>query len=416
MPVRRHRRSLGIREKSSSGLATDHRRGPEAVHPGANFDIGPIQRARADRRKRLRRIRRLADQPPSDERSLLLRRECSAYARSPFVRRAILSSLPQFHRWDHERLKQLVDDLDPQTRCTAEVLYWTEAKPTAGERYLCSLPAQPHVGEMIAKDLVTAQLRPHPSVFDWLGRGRLRYANALARAIEQHGSFVVTMDIKSCHPSVDPDALYRTNLLPTELIRWSVDYRNLSFRCVDVKERFNDHCSVLKPTGPRGLLQGGPASSALLTALIGQSVAEVRRVHCQSYSDNFSIVGDAAAVVQQAAGELTRIVAEYRVGQLEFHSYEVVDARDGFQQLGFDFKLVGTRVRISPNTGNTLKMLKRIEHAVASADDTSLARGPLAFVIEEAAAYRVMPRIDFGDVDDAVDHIWREEVERRRLR
>jgi len=384
------------------------------VHPGANFDIGPIQRAKSDRQKRLRRLRRLADQEPSERRSRLLDRECREYARSPLVRRAILSSLPQFHRWDHDRLGALVSGLDPLTRCTTKVIWRTDQKSTGGDRPVCcKLPAQVHLGQVIGKDLITAQLRPDPRVFDWGRRGRLRYADALARAIERDGPFVATMDIQSCHQSVDPDALYRLNVLPPELIRWSIDHRNLRFRQLQSEKLTRMHTLPLKPTGPRGLLQGGSASSALLTALIGHSVTAVRQAYCQNYSDNFVLVGRTPAVVQQAAGELARIVAECRAGRLEFHPYQVVDARDGFEQLGFHFQLIGDRVRVSPSTGNLNRMMKRIEERIASADDSDLALGPASFLAEEAVAYRVLADIDFSEVEEAVEQIWQDEVERR---
>jgi hypothetical protein len=384
------------------------------VHPGANFDIGPIQRARSDCQKRLRRIRRLADQEPSERRSRLLDRECQEYARSPLVRRAILSSLPQFHRWEHERLRALVDDLNPLTRCDADVIWRVDQKSTGGDRPVCcKLPAQVHLGQVIGKGLITAHLRPDPRVFDWRRRGRLRYADALARALEHEGPFVATMDIKSCHQSIDPDALYRLNLLPAELLRWSIDYRNLSFRPLEVENLTSTHILPVKPIGPRGLLQGGPASSALLTALIGHSATAVRQAYCQNYSDNFALVGRTTAVVQQAAGELARIVAECRAGRLEFHPYQVVDARDGFEQLGFNFILIGGRARISPNTGNTINLLRRIEERIALADDSDLALCPAAFLAEEAVAYRVLTDLDLSEVEEAVESMWLEQLDRR---
>jgi hypothetical protein len=386
------------------------------MHPGANFDINPIQRARSDRQKRLRRTRRIADQEASARRSALLDRERHEYVRSRFIRQAILSSLPQFHRWDHDRLRGLVDHSNPLVRCTADVTWQTKAKSTVGDRPICRMPAQLHLGQVMVKDLINAQLRPSARVFDWTGRGRHRYANSLAHAVEREGPFVATMDIKSCYQSVDPDALYRlSNLLPTELIRWCLDHRNLSFRLVRVNENdgLDPNTSELKPTGPRGLLQGGPASSALLTALIGHSVTEVRQAYCQSCSDNFAVVGRTPAVVQQAAGELARIVAGYHVGRLVFHDYEVIDARNGFSQLGFDFRLIGNRVRISPNTGNIIKILKRIEERIASVDQTDLAFGPAAFVAEEAVAYGLLPAIDFSEVEEEVEQLWRDQVVRR---
>jgi hypothetical protein len=399
------RRDSGVDSSTATG---------SVMHPGALFGPTQIESARADRRKRRSRIRLLTDRQPSERRSLLLNRERHAYIRSPSIRRAILASEPQYHHWDNALLAELVEAINPLVQCNADVLWRADPKKTGGERPICcKLPAQVHVGGVIAKDLGSAQLRPDPRVFDWSGRGRHRYANSLAQSIIREGPFVAVADIKSCYQSIDPEALYRLDFLPTELIRWSLDYRNLSFRRVDGCHAVACHASDGNPTGPRGLLQGGPASSVLLTALIGDCVTEVRQAYCQSYADNFAVIGATAAVVQQAIGELVRIVAGLRVGRLEFHKPETFDARDGFDHLGFHFRLVEEHVRISPNMCNSERMMMRIEQRIISADEATLVAGPKEFIREEEAAFVIMPDMDLDQIEEAVEQVWREEVHRR---
>jgi hypothetical protein len=267
----------------------------------------------------------------------------------------------------------------------------------------------------MAKDLIHAFQRPDPRVFDWIGRGWLRYATALGRAIERHGPLVAVTDIKSCHESINPDALYRLHYLPAELIRWSLDYRNLSFRRVDECQSNGFHASDGNPTGPRGLLQGGPASSGLLTALIGDCVTEVRQAYCQSYADNFALVGSAPVQMQQAVGELTRIVAGYHVGRLEFHEPQFFDARQGFEHLGFHFRLAGERVVIAPNMANSIRIVARIENRIAAADKVEFDAGPAEFIREQAAAFAIMPHMDLSGIAEAADQLWVDEIERRGL-
>lgn len=383
------------------------------MHLTASITSGAIGQARGDRAKRLRRIRRIANSGTSLHRERRLKIERDAYIRSPLVRLAIFSHHPELHCWNLERLRALVQKTRPDARCTETILYRSEPKQSGGHRFVCCrMPAAVILGQDLSKDLVTAQLNPHPNVFDWSGRGLSRYARRLALALEHDGPFVATLDLRSCHASVDPDAIYRLNLIPEEVIRWSLDHRNLNFRPAHLQETC-PLLSDLNSTGPRGLLQGGSSSSSILTALIGWSVAKVTRAHCQSYSDNFVIVGPSADEVQQAVGELTRIVAGSRVGRLKFHTHEVVDARSGFEQVGFHFVLSDGRTWVTPNCGNSIKIMSRIEAAMASADDNRISCGHSDFVTKEITRFCGNLVIDVDELANAAELLWQDEVSRR---
>ena len=389
------------------------------MHAGAKFVDVTIHRSRLERDRRLRRIHRLAHSVPSVDQARQLVRQRDEYVRCPRIRLATVLERPQLHRWNIKFLRGLVDEIDPTSECVEEILWKAEEKDAGGFRKICRhWPAQPLIGQALAKDLMTAQIDPHPRVFHCSGRGLHKYVNALAVAVEREGPFVWLKDIINCHPSVDPDAIYRLNLLPPELVRWSVDHRNLRFRKIynsEEEERFRYRYieGLWNSAAPTGLLLGGKSSSSLLTALIGDSVIDVRHACCLNYADNFSLVGSNEDAMQQSEGELTRGLSGCRAGRLEFHETERFDARDGFSHVGFHFRLVNGYTRVTPNTGNLTNMAKRIERHLAAADDLAFRRGPEAFVMDEINKVRGLLNFSLTEIEEAVESLWLTEEERR---
>ena len=305
--------------------------------------------------------------PRTPENLARLHRERLGYVNSSAVKFAIMMRLPGYwRRTDLSAIFRTAQGIDVLSACTDPVRWWQQPKATGGWRPICSPPLKIWLGQRIARDLVVAQLTPSDGVFDWPNRGPHRYVSHLAKAIRTSGPYVMCMDIQSCYPSVDIDAVYRLNLIPPELIRSAIDHREFRYHRVQSTEEGRDTVVLPivlheDPTDPSGLLQGGPASSSILAALLQGSTETVAPgIPCQSYSDNYSIVGSTEAVVAEAARDVARYVTGLRSGRLEFRQ-EVHDIRVGFDHLGFRFEESAGGVAILLPDRKLYRALEKLE-------------------------------------------------------
>lgn len=144
----------------------------------------------------------------------------------------------------------------------AKLRWRYEEKNMGRYRKVCDLPTRLRVGQHMAKELLRAQHTPRPHIFDWPDRGGCPAAVAQTReAIEAGYRFLVVADIRDCYEHFDPAFIYTTNLLPPEFVRAALDSREFRYGRIGCQP--NGH-NTTEHTCPRGLLQGGAASSTLL--------------------------------------------------------------------------------------------------------------------------------------------------------
>ena len=338
-----------------------------------------LVQAERHRRKVLGRIARTAQMPRTSETAALLNRERTGYARSSAVKFATIMRLRGFRqRRDHQAVFRMARNIDVLGPCPDSVPWWPQPKRTGGNRDITRPPLHVRLGQRIARDLVVAQFTPSDTAFDWADRGAHRYVNRLVEAIRTHGPFVMLMDINSCYPSIDIDAVYRLDLIPPELVRSVIDHRHLSFHRV---QNPDDEASALivpivcmaNSTGPIGLLQGGSASSALLAALLHGATECVAPsiVICLGYADNFTLIGHAEEAVVEAARELARYVTESHTGRLNFRQ-ELHDAREGFEHFGYRFEQQEDGITVTLPDAKLYRVFVRLENLI----DAGSANGP----------------------------------------
>ena len=336
-----------------------------------------LSQAERHKRKILRRIARAAQLPRTSDNTALLNRERLGYARSSAVKFATLMHMRGFRqRQDQGAVFRIARSIDVMAPCADPVRWWPKSKRSGGYRAACSLPLQAALGQRIACDLVVAQFTPTQRVFDWKGRGYHRYVNQLADAIRTNGPFVMAMDITSCYPSIDIDAVYRLDLIPAELVRSTIDHRELSYHRVQNHDGSDasivDIVCIEDSTGPGGLLQGGAASSSLLAALLhGVAECVAHGICCLSYADYLTLIGVTEEAVVEASRDIAWYVTEHHSGRLNFRQ-ELHDVRDGFEHFGFRFEQTEGDVAVSLPDGNLYRVLERLENLI----DAGSANGP----------------------------------------
>lgn len=238
---------------------------------------------------------------------------------------------------------------EPYTR----VVNWeiVEKPNGRGHRTVVKLPVALRAGQIMAKDLIHEQHEPAGHIFDWPGRGGCPGAVARTReAIEKFGKYVVVADIQDCYPTFNPDYLYQTNLLPSEFIRAVLDSRELRYNLRGyVPYGYDD----TEQTRPRGLLQGGAASSSILAYALNDLPEHLPNdvvPICQS--DNIIIVCKSRVECEATDEALGRYLRDNPAGAFSPRT-ELVWVRDPldtsdpaaaswparFEQFGYSFSL-----------------------------------------------------------------------------
>ena len=170
-------------------------------------------------------------------------------------------------------------DLRNRVNCWATgyppVVWYPKKKSSGGYRPICKLPPAMKAAHYMLAAIIDALLPETRTLYGIPGKGvadGLRELKALQNAGFVH---LAKTDIVNCFQSVDPDTLYQLPL-PMEVIRRTLDYRNLTFiggANQNASQVFLGYSSCVydrlhKASGPKGLLQGSPASSVILAWLL----------------------------------------------------------------------------------------------------------------------------------------------------
>jgi hypothetical protein len=332
-----------------------------------------IPKARRYQRKLLERVQRTASLPSSPERDSMLAVERYRYARSAGVKAARLRAMKRLRRWSDFRICQLASSVDVLTPCAAPVQWRHVAKRSGGWRQVCDLPTKARLGQLIARDLIVAQVRPSMRLYDWPGRGVHRYIDAVRTGLSDAGPFAVTIDVIDFFSSVDIGAVYALNLLPDELVRSVIDTRQLRFRCND--DRIPPCYHQLTSADPSGLLQGGPASSALAVALLCGVVGGLQsETPLLCYADDFVVLGRDQDSTEIAAGELARHLAGSAMGPLRVRSV-TQDVRDGCGHAGCQFVSIDCEVECWIPDRRLDAVIARMKERILTSSTEERARG-----------------------------------------
>lgn len=188
--------------------------------------------------------------------------------------------------WQADSLAKRLNAFGP---CSEPVRWWRSPKTRPGadgtvrHRIVCDLPLMLYASHLIIRNVLEQQFVPGDHIWDIKGRGRDKEAEAIQAAMEQGYRYAFVGDLTDAFPSVDPEAL-KTLPLPRAVIRRALDHRNLNYRhdlkrerraqadapprMSPVSQEESTHGNMPGRNGPRGLLQGSPASNLILASLL----------------------------------------------------------------------------------------------------------------------------------------------------
>lgn len=205
----------------------------------------------------------------------------------------------------------------------------------------------------------------------------------IAHDIENGNPFVWIGDIKACYRSVNFDAVYSLALLPEPIVTNHLDIRNMQLTGPGANRRYarttpcnnrnrgetrnspifgsqyhraqhTDRLDHARPIWPKGLMEGGSASNALLVALYNDFIRNWPEHLPAPYvmSDNFAFVGPTRETVQMAAEHLASGLANHLAGPFYLHQQLLCNACEEFEMLGYAMKLEGKQIAIDLSHSN----------------------------------------------------------------
>lgn len=211
------------------------------------------------------------------------------------------------------------------------IVWYPKAKRSGGFRPICILPPALKAAHYMIAAAISAQLPPTDTLYGIRGRGVADAVLELKRL--QNAGFVYfgKSDIVNCFQNIDPNALYRLPL-PQEVIRHTLDHRNLKFTGGTgqfASQAVTGYSPILryqlhKASGPTGLLQGSPASSAILAWLLKDipTSMDARVVLC---FDNIMVAARTAAGCKGMMETLTAYFRHCPAGPLAMCEVEYAD-------------------------------------------------------------------------------------------
>lgn len=179
---------------------------------------------------------------------------------------------------DREAALSLRDRVDAWAVHEAPINWYPKKKSSGGFRPICTLPPELEAVHHMLAAAILAQLDPSPALYGIAGRSRDDAARRLKDAQNEGYVRLAKTDIVNCFQSISPVALYQLPL-PKEVIRRARDTRYMRFSRTaetqmdgptgnypyQARGSYHDHHNT---SGPQGLMQGSPASPAILAWLL----------------------------------------------------------------------------------------------------------------------------------------------------
>lgn len=166
-----------------------------------------------------------------------------------------------------DEVAELASGIDPFSVHSDPVPWrWALKRSGRGIRPVCSLPPRLKAAHYLIQDILRAELPSSSRFFDIRGRGRDRQAREIAAAIDQGLTWCFVGDLTDCFQSVEANAFGAALPLPRSVIANCMDIRNLNM--VLRNSSSSSGQSAPQWNGPRGLLQGSPASNLVLAWML----------------------------------------------------------------------------------------------------------------------------------------------------
>lgn len=239
-----------------------------------------------------------------------------------------------------------------------------------GYRTVCTLPWRLKAAHYLIGDVLHARLTPGDHIFDWRRRGRDREAWQIQAALEQGFEWCFVGDLTNCFQSVKTDALYDILPLPAAVIEHCLDYRHLTFAYGHSND-VHRH-DAREWDGPRGLLQGSPASNIVLAWLFND-LPSAMPPGCAPFliSDNVLVAAHSEQECRAIEQHLSGYFAGHPAGPFTLTG-KISSLDDEIEHVGYAYSRGENGVIITPAHDGHERMMARFLAALR--EDLSMAR------------------------------------------
>lgn len=334
-----------------------------------------IETCRRRRKALLRQIKRLCRLRNTPDLQRRIERLIDSYLADQMVQLAVLDEIYAEKTGAKNRVtwwpKLTSQPTAPRSyeRLRQPVEWFHKRKASGGTRKVCDLPIGTKLFHVLAKDVLTATHNPGRHIGDWPGRGRDWLVQRLAEQLaKSHNQFVVVTDIRSCFASINPDVTYQLRHLPERFVRIVLDSRSQRFirkpeGCID--RPITVLCISDGEAIPRGLLEGSPASNAILAILLNDLADQFEEgVSVFIYCDNIVLVAPDEEMAVRAGSTLRRYCSSGRLGCLSLHQDGpfIRPVTSSFDFLGYSFRARGDgHLRVDLTDDNYTDFIGRLD-------------------------------------------------------
>lgn len=255
-------------------------------------------------------------------------------------------------------LECFAESLKPGARNNEPVVWKSLPKKTgAGRRPVCILPPLLKAKQYIILDLINASASPPAHIFDAPHKGVDHAIGRVIRALEDGYDWCWAGDIRDCFQHVAPSALRHRLPLASTLVRYNLDTRSLKFvysggvRC---SERSHKVVEVIRRTGPAGLLQGAPASNAVLAYLFADMKDALGPLDCVLcvYADNLFIAAREQHCLHAARTKIAQYIETHPAGPFRLHQEQWFEKASSINFLGYDICRCDDDIIAEPTHGS----------------------------------------------------------------
>lgn len=179
---------------------------------------------------------------------------------------------------DPDQVRSLSRQVDAWATDYPSIRWHPKAKPDGSSRPICILPPALKAAHHLIREVISQQTVPNGTLFGIPGASRDDLARQLKQLQNSGYIYLAKTDVIDCYQSINPDALYSLPL-PQEVTRRALDTRSLCFSVThhpdnasQSKQDFGSSGSIYEidhnVSGPKGLMQGSPASGVVLAHLL----------------------------------------------------------------------------------------------------------------------------------------------------
>lgn len=312
------------------------------------------------------------------------------FLRNPQVKRAAILKASK-GKIDRDTTFALADQMELYARQDHVIQTFSLRKNNGGTRTICVLPTELAAKHKIILTVLDAMIVRNPNLYGVKEFGREHAAQHIQNLQQDGYSEIWQTDIVDCFASVNLEALSALPL-PQRVISNALDTRNhhFSFQALSSKSEAKKGASpdtpdaatpedhsvqghspiasytddiVCNTRGPSGLMQGSPASSAILAWHLNGVLNDlplnddVQVIVC---FDNLLVASRCEEASRMIRNTLADSLGRGSFGPLTLHQPSSCDPVYGMDFLGYNFSADGCSIGISDSS--RAKLMRRLSH------------------------------------------------------